>query len=265
MTTFDDLELQELHLFDANCQLGSSDLTVTNAPTSALQLVGEMDRCGIAESLVCHSWAAGCSPREGNSILMAEISGLPRLHGVWVIVPPHTGEMERPDILVKQILANQVRAVRMFPLRHRFLLSEWSVNEILERLNEHRLPLFLDFDRNHWAEDVVDYCSVRRMSEDFPDLPIVLVREGIGSLRYLYPLLERCDNLYIETSYYQTASGLEDISKRFGSKHLLFGSGLPSYEAGPAISMLIHADISEQQRRMVAGDNLRMLVSAVRS
>jgi len=152
----------------------------------------------------------------------------------------------------------------MFPARHRFLLSDWSANELLEKLSEHQLPLFLDYDRAHWAENVVDYSSVFRICKEFPALPLILVREGIGSARYLYPLLEKFDNLYIETSYYQAACGLEDISTKFGARHLLFGTGLPAHEAGPPISMLLYSEISPDEKRMVAGDNLRSLLEAVR-
>jgi predicted TIM-barrel fold metal-dependent hydrolase len=251
-------------LFDGNCQLGLSDFTVSGAPTSVAQLTAEMDHRGIAEALVYHASAAGYNPGVGNATLAAEISGIPRLHGCWVVFPHHTGEMPAPDLLVEGALAAGIRAVRMFPVRHRFLLADWSANELLEKLNEHRLPLFLDYERTHWSENVVDYDSVFRICKDFPALPLILIREGIGSTRYLYPLLEKLGNLHIEISYYQPPGGLEDISNKFGAKHLLFGTGLPTYEAGPVISMLLCSDISSEEKRLVAGDNLRSLLSAVR-
>lgn len=263
MPICDDSRIRGLSLFDANCQLGPSDFSVSEAPTSVAQLTAEMDNRGIAEALVYHASASSYSPGVGNASLAAEISGVLRLHGSWVVFPQHTDEMPSPNLLVEAALATGIRSVRMFPPRHRFLLSDWSANELLEKLNEHRLPLFLDYERTHWAENVVDYSSVFRICKDFPALPLVLVREGIGSARYLYPLLERFDNLHIEISYYQPPCGLEDISKKFGAKHLLFGTGLPIYEAGPVISMLSYSEISSEEKRMVAGDNLRSLLQAV--
>jgi hypothetical protein len=262
--TGNDAQIRGLLLFDGNCQLGPSDFTVSGAPTSVAQLTAEMDHRGIAEALVYHAAAGGYNPGVGNATLTAEISGTPRLHGCWVVFPHHTGEMPAPDLLVESALAAGIRAVRMFPVRHRFLLTDWSAGELLEKLNAHRLPLFLDYERTHWGENVVDYGSVFRICKDFPSLPVILAREGIGSARYLYPLLEKFDNLHIEISYYQPPCGLEDISRRFGAKHLLFGTGLPTYEAGPVISMLLCSEISSEQKQMVAGDNLRRLLSAVR-
>ena len=263
MRIFHDSQIRSLSLFDANCQLGPSELTVSDAPTSVARLAAEMDRCGIREALVYHSFAGAYNPLVGNANLVGEISGVHRLHGCWVVLPHYTDEMQPPNLLVDRTLASGARAVRMFPARHRFLLSGWSGNELLAKLSEHQLPLFLDYDRTHWAENVVDYDSVFRICKDFPTLPLILVREGIGSARYLYPLLEKCDNLHIETSYYQAPGGVEDVSKKFGAKHLLFGTGLPTYEAGPAISMLLYSEISSGEKRMVAGDNLRRLLGAV--
>jgi predicted TIM-barrel fold metal-dependent hydrolase len=264
MNVLDPSQIRELRLFDANCRLGPSDLTVSGAPTTAVDLVSEMDRYGMAEALVYHASADGYGPEFGNTCLKEEIMKVGRLHGCWVVFPHHTGEMRTPRMLVEGMSAAGVRAARMFPARHRFLLSDWSANELLEAFSEHRFPLFLDYDRTHWAENVVDYNSVFRICKEFPALPVILVREGIGSTRYIYALLERFDNLYIEISYYQTACGLEDISKKFSARHLLFGTGLPMYAAGPVISMLLYSGISPEERRMVGGNNLRRLLEAAR-
>lgn len=258
-------QIRELRLFDANCQLGVSDFTVSGAPASVTELTAEMDNRGIAESLIYHSLASSYSPPIGNSLVLSEISKDQRLHGCWVVIPSHTNELQPPKLLVEAALQAGIRAVRMFPSRHRFLLSDWNVNELLVKLDEHRVPLFLDYDRTHWAQKVVDYDAVFRICKDFPCLPLVLVREAIGSARYLYPLLEKFDNLLLEISYYQAPCGLEDISQRFGVKHLLFGTGLPTYEAGPVIAMLLCSNISSEEKRMIAGDNLRSLLQGVRS
>ncbi len=265
MSTPDETHIRDLLLFDANCQLGPSDFSVSGSPTSATELTEEMDNRGISEALVYHATASGYNPGIGNARLAGEISGIPRLHASWVVLPHYTDEMETPDSLVKAAMATGARSVRMFPARHRFLLSDWSANELLEKLSEHRLPLFLDYERTHWAQNVVDYDSVYRICKEFPYLPLILVREGIGSARYLYPLLERFGNLHVEISYYQPPRGIEDISKKFGANHLLFGTGLPIYEAGPVISMLFYSDIALEEKRMIAGDNLRSLLHAVRA
>jgi len=263
MNSLDLALVPNLRLFDANCRLGSSELTACSSPATVAGLVAEMDRCGITEALTYHAAAEGYSPAYGNARLLDEIGREPRLHAVWVAMPQQIDEAGDGRLWARQMLATGVRAARMFPSRHRFSLSGWSVNNLLGELNEYHLPLFLDFERRHWLDNVVDYDAVHRIGVDFPRLPLVLVREGIGSTRFLYPLFERLENLYIEISYYQAPGGLADIAKRFGTRRLLFGTGLPVYAAGPAVSMLLGSELSWQEKEMVAGANLRALLQQV--
>lgn len=252
-----------LRLFDANCRLGPSDFGISSAPLSAAQMIDEMDRVEIEEALVHHATAAGYSPEEGNQQLAADIAGHPRLHPCWVLMPHHTGEMAQPETLVPRMLAAGGRAARIMPNAHRFSLCSWSIDALFSELERRRLPLFLDSGRTHWAENVLDYDQVARICGAFPRLPLVLVREGIGSTRYLYALMSRFENLLLEISYYQASDGVADITRRFGARRLLFGTGLPDYSAGSPISMLERAEISEAERRLIAGDNLRRLLEEV--
>jgi len=264
MKPIDHAEVQRLNLFDANCRLGPSDLTASGAPVTVPDLEQEMDRLGIAEALVYHASASGYDPEFGNTQLLQELSTASRLHPCWVVMPHYTGEMEDPATLIPRMLAAGVHAVRMLPAVHRFSISGWSVDELLGELNTHRIPLFLDFGRSHWAEEVVNYDAVARICREFPSLPVVLVREGIGSSRYLYPLLECFGNLHLELSYYQASDGVADICRRFGAERLLFGTGLPEYSGGPAISMLYFSGISFEDKKRIAGGNLRNLLAAAR-
>ena len=53
----------------------------------------------------------------------------------------------------------------------------------------------------------------------------------------------------------------QEITRRFGAKRLLFGSGLPVTEAGTSIAQIAYADISDADKRLIAGDNLRALLA----
>jgi hypothetical protein len=262
LTTIDFDELATLELFDANCRIGPSDFTIGAAPVTAKDLSTEMERVHIHEALVYHASAASYSPARGNMQLCADIEGASHLQPCWVVMPHYTSEFHRPDELINRLGESGVRAVRMFPRSHRYSIAEWSAGELLAMLAERRIPLFLDFDRTHWAEEVVDYDGVSRICRLHPSLPVVLVREGIGSARYLYPLFDEYANFHIELSYYQAAGGIADIARQFGADRMLFGTGLPDYEAGPTITMLYFSEIPFSDKKMIAGDNLRRLLAS---
>ena len=76
----------------------------------------------------------------------------------------------------------------------------------------------------------------------------------------MYPLFEKYKGLRIEAATYQVNFGIEEICRRFGAHRLLFGTGLPFTEAGPSIAQITYADVSDDDKRRIAGDNLRELL-----
>jgi predicted TIM-barrel fold metal-dependent hydrolase len=50
-----------------------------------------------------------------------------------------------------------------------------------------------------------------------------------------------------------------------GAERLLFGSGLPAASPGPAIAALQYAFVADEQRAMIAGENLSRLLEEVGS
>ncbi len=254
---------KELNLFDANCFFGPVSRPQPESFETPADLLAEMDRLGIAEALAYHADARWHSPAQGNELLLRETAGQPRLHACWVLLPPEARALAEPGRLVEEMIGRGVRAARMFAREHRFVISEWCVGALARALEEARMPLFLDFDRRHWAEDVVPWDQVAALCEAHPRLPVVLVHESFGSLNYLCALMARHQNLMIETSYFVAHDGIQEICTRYGPERLLFGTAMPTYEGGGPIGNLTLSGVSEETRRCVAGDNLRRLLEGV--
>ena len=255
-------------LFDCNCMLGRAPVRQPGAFFAVDGLLEEMDRLGIEQALVYSSIAQHYDPATGNRLLLEELAaaGRPeRLHACWVLLPHATHEMgvDSAEVLVERMLAAGVRAARLFPTQHRFSLSDWSAGPLLRALERHRVPVFIDFGNVHWSDRNTDWDALYHLLKAHARLPVVLVHEGIGSDRYLYPLMEAFPDLLLETSYYQPHRGIEAICRRFGHERLLFGTGMPVWAPGPAISMLAYADISDDARRAIGRENLRRLLGAV--
>jgi predicted TIM-barrel fold metal-dependent hydrolase len=53
---------------------------------------------------------------------------------------------------------------------------------------------------------------------------------------------------------------VEDLVKRFGSNHLLFGTNMPQYTGTAAIALLTYSDIDQKAKQAIAGGNLRNLL-----
>lgn len=253
-----------LDLFDASCMLGRSAVRQPGAPVTADQLVAALRSMNISSALVYHADAAEYDFQLGNRRLVDDLRDHPGLHPCWVLAPHQTGEMPPPAEIVPMMRDAGVRAGLLFPTAHRFLLRSWNIGALLEQLEAYRLPLWVDFGLRGWTEEVIDWDGLMMICLAHPTLPVVLVRPNIGSNRRLLPMMERCPNLLIETSYYTVHRGIELLVHTFGAQRILFGSGFPVRAPGPAITALAYSMIDDHERMLIAGGNLRALLAEVR-
>ncbi len=247
--------IKNLNLFDANCMLGRIFAPKRGFPLSVNELLAVMDDFEIAEALAYHALSKEHHPALGNRLLMDEIASCDRLHAAWVLMPSHTGEFPPEEQLVDQLIAEGVNAVRVFPHpdSHNFPLRPWAAGPLLKSLQRKRIPLFVD-------QEEIDFDTVHDLCRGYPELPLVLTNVGYRSDRFLYPLWQKFPNLHIELSSYCGHGSIETVVERFGARRFLFGTRLPYFTPGSAVGTLGYAAISESDRRLIAGDNLRNLL-----
>ena len=247
--------MAKLRFFDCNCSVGRVPYPLIMDIPDAKGLRCEMDTAGIEEALVYHTMARDSSPPLGNKILQEAIAHAQGLHPAWVVLPHHTGEMPHPRKLLKDMEENGVRAVRMYPTRdyHSFSMSEWCVGELLSALEEAHVPLMLDIEIVWWE-------TMQTILEKHPCLPVIATNIGYRHNRYTYPLFERYENLYVETSRYFGAGTIEEVVNKFGARPILFGTNMPQLTGTAAVSLLTYADIPFEEKEAIAGGNLRSLL-----
>jgi hypothetical protein len=253
-----------LQIFDATMRIGKARDHIPGSPYDAPSLLQVMDRNGINEALVWHADSQHYDALKGNEQLLEDIQDYPSLHPCWVFLPHEPCEMPPPSIVVNRMLTSGVKAARIFPREHLFLLRLWNIAPLLESLEMHKIPLFVDYGVKGWGDAYYDWDGLYQIGTAFPDLPIILTCVNIGSNRTLIPLMQHLPNLYVETSYYTVHRGIELLVSKLGAERILFGTGLPQRAPGPALTALAYCLISEGQRQLVAGDNLRRLLHQVK-
>lgn len=251
--------MSKLSFFDCNCMVGRYSKPEPGSLFTAEEIEEELEYCGVDEALVFHALAKEYSPSIGNARLIGEIEGKKIFHPCWVLLPHHTGEMPKPTKILEEMARNGVKAARVFPAVsvQNFSTDEWTCGELFDAMEGRRIPLFLDLDQTDWRT-IHDICDRRR------DLPLVITNVNYRINRKLYPLLENFDNLYVEISGYQGHRMIEDTCRLFGAGRLLFGSRMPFFTPAPSVMMVRYANISDDERRMIAGENLRRMLSEVR-
>jgi len=237
-------EVSAWDVFDANVRLGPSGVHGELA-LETTDLLAEMDRFGIKQALVSHFAAEEYDVEEGNRALARDLH--PRLVPVWAALPGQG--------FIEKLWALRPAAVRLsFGVRkHNFSPATWCSGELYESLQERSILTTM-------AREDIEWDSLASLLQNFPRLPVLLLETGYRADRYLFPLLHRHSNLYIETSTYVAHRQLESFVDRFGAEHLVFGSRLPLYTPGAALAVLASARILDEAKFAIAGGTLRQLL-----
>lgn len=243
----------KLDFFDCNCQIGRPGVPVEGAPTTGSEIMDRLQPMGINRALVYSAISKEHHPCEGNPQTLKEIEGFPFV-ACWVALPTATGEIGDPQQFVCDMRANGVGAVRLFPNLHSYCLQPWCIGSLFEVLEANRVPVLVEAVQT-------TYDHIAAALAEFRQLRLIVLRPSYRSDRILYPLMERYEHLCIETSNYVPSGGIEAICSRFGSRRLIFGTDLPNFEPGAAVSSITYADISDSDKQAIAGGNLQRLVA----
>ena len=235
-----------IEFFDSNCRTRFGSEASEKSPPDYDALLAEMDRVGIGEALVHTLSSARPDPRSRN----------PRLHISCVLTP---GEP------IPHLVSLGAKAVRFAPNRLHCQLTPRDCGTLLSELEAAHLPVFVDYESAHWTHPPANYDHIEQVCAAYPDLPVILCGVGIAADKHLYPLFERFSSFRIELSYYQVEGGIEAICSRFGAERLLFGTGMLDMSPASAMTYVSYARISEHQKRLIAGDNLRGLLAGGRA
>lgn len=242
-----------LEILDCCVTFGRPAVPPGDPYVSADELLAEMDRLGIAECW-CADWRAlENAPAVGNGMLSEELAGQERLHPVWTVLPPGTGEIPAPQELLAEMAAAGVNMVRAEPARHGWSLADWCAGELWSALESRRVPVLLDAD-GRW--DGLD-----AMLSAHPRLPMILTGAGYRVARVFYPLFERHENLHVEISTYVVNEGLREVAAKFGAGRLLYGSNSPTICPEEALGTLNFSGLGDADMAAVAGANLRALLA----
>ncbi|MBI2915025.1 MAG: amidohydrolase family protein [Firmicutes bacterium] len=244
-----------MRYFDCNCSFGESPRPPFRYARDAAELMDEMRFCGIDRALVRHAGMRFGSPAVWNWRLVEGLRDRPPMEPAWAILPSQTGDQPEAEDFIGLMQANGVRALWAFPDEHRYSLDGVTFRELFDALSQLRVPLFVK----------TNLMAIGGLVREFPGLTIIAANQGPHSLeRYLRPLLDAHDKLYVETSYYIVDGLIEEFCQRYGPHRLLFGSGFPDNCSGAALLRLAHAEIDDEAKSAVAGANLERLLREAR-
>lgn len=247
---------KNLSIFDSCCMIGNWKLDYTQTPADAESLNKTLNYYGIGRAVVYNSKAVYGDLAAANVELLELLADRAEFVPCYVLMPDET-KMASREILQR----DNVRAVRFMPVEHKYEFRLWQMKDSLSRLQELRIPVWIDFSVESWTKDGTDFNGISEVCTAFPELPFVLVRPNINSYKTVVALMRKYPNLYVETSYMTVHRGIEFLCNDVDEDRVLFGSGLPLADPGAAVSALKYAMISREQMEKVAAKNLERLLA----
>lgn len=253
-----------MQFFDANVYVGRFKQMNPGRPFTREALLADMTRFGIAEALVIDTASREVHPSPGNARVLQVCKDEPRLHPCWALIPHRTGEIGPLDTLLDRMHTAGVCAARLFPGHYTFSLEEWCVGPLLDVLEEGRIPTFIDPNPSMiggWPPDSTDWEAVVRLCRAHPSLPVIISENRLRSAnRMMYQALDACPNLRFELSGFWVHRGIEFVCREFGAERLLFGTKWPLREIGGEVATVAFAQVTDEERALIAGENLRDLM-----
>lgn len=251
-------QAQELRFFDANVWLGEPCGFPLAEELNVAKLAETLRRRFITGGLVSHWDAKRISAQEGNAALAQSLNQSDSdLFAVWTGLPLYP--RENGPLLGGMDFPRNVRAVRIFPKSHNFPLADWCVGTLCDELASRRMPLLV------WHTEI-DWAPLYQLARAFPRLKIVVETQPQKILyhtRPLFALMRDCGNVLVEISNFAGQGFIEYAVKEFGADRLIFGSFLPVADPLVPIGMVIDAEITAEEKAMIAGGNLRQMVAEV--
>lgn len=242
-----------LQYFDCNVCVGKRGTKHSLEMWKTEDLLREMERCGVSGALVYSGTAKDYAPRYGNECLMAELAKSPKLFGCYTVGANHAGDFLDPVPMLADMRAHGMSAARMFPKLHRYLPDERTMGGVFSVLETAEIPLFVDSCE-------ISFYELGAILEHHPRLHLILTGLSWSQERELFPLMDQFPYLYTDLSALQSNRMPELMYQKYGSRRVLFGSGMPIHSLGAARAFFDYADLPEDAVADMAGGNLARLL-----
>lgn len=247
----------DLRLFDAYAMVGAPIQPPPAIARTPEDLLATMDRCGVDEALVRSDDLDLTSPLVANTDIAAFCAASDRLHPVWTVLPPQTGEMD-PNTLFEDMAKAGVKALFAWPEGNLYPLDGMTLGPILEQMIARNVPLLVHRGKTGWP-------AITALLQEFPKLTLLYVGGGTwGHDRFSRPLVERFENFYIDTSGYELDGGIKQWVHKYGPERIVFASGYHHRAMGGPALQLRGLDIDDEAKELIAHGNLERLLKGVK-
>ncbi len=246
--------MTNLVYFDAFTRIGPRHKKHLAHAWKMEEVLAEMDHCSISAALVASTTSVSYELEFSNLELSERIKPFPHLFAIWNVMPHQTGEFPKPEILGKQLIEKNVKAVTLHPKSNAW---DWQADHsqaLLQYLQDSQILTILD------KAEFSDYRELDQFLLRYPLMKTLLIRAKWDEQRYVLPLLQKHRNMHLSFDQFQIHYGLEYLVSIGCEDQLVFATNAPLMSMGAHRTYIDYADISDVAKQKIAGGNLLRLI-----
>jgi uncharacterized protein len=250
-------------VFDINAKLGPWPYR----PVKGLSdLLNGMDALSIERAAVSSLSAVHyLNPQDGNNELAALLRPhADRLFMFAVVRPNFAGWREDLRRCVDDYGA---RGIVVYPNYHEYNLTDEATAPLMHEAGRLRLPVCVqsgleDVRRQFrpYKTDDVPANDIGDLARAFPETTFIAFGLKYGQPEQMGEPLP--DNLYFDTSNYESMGEMEAAVARFGAGKILFGTNFPLFNQQANVDKVRKADINENDHEMIEFRNAMRLLNS---
>ncbi|MEG2435111.1 MAG: amidohydrolase family protein [Ruthenibacterium sp.] len=244
---------QRLYI-DVNAAFGRSSFREAEIPYTQEQLVADMHYYRIHAALLSPLSALSYSYISGNRELHELTKSAPRLFSIPVVAAYAPFESGEGVAYYERLFREGAKGFCVAPTAFNEPFTPFYYGEMMHFLASHNLPVVVRTSQAK-IEDVA------AMAAAFPNVRFLLLGTNWSENRKLYRAMVTLQNLYMDIGCNQ-ANELVRLCKEQGFiNRVLFGSDYPNRVPGALKTLVEYADITEEEKDMVAHGNACRLFS----
>ena len=240
------VDLSDLGVYDCHGHIGT--MTPNHAIDNTLEeMVAEMDRFGVELCCVFGLEGVFGDERYGNELVADAVRRYPDRFIGFTMVNPNHGEAE----MLRQLeegLELGMQGVKLICSYHGYPTEGPLIDVACRFANAHR-----QFILNHdWGSPA----QIERLCATYPEACFFT---GHSASNYA-EVTRKHPNLFICSCPFHVRGQVEQFVGMYGADRVLFGSDLTDLPIAWGLGPIMYARVSEEEKRLMLGGNLRRLV-----
>ena len=214
-----------------------------------------MDKYRIAMSVTLSTAGVFCDHTAGNQATEEAAKSNKRLIPAATVNPQvYFGSGDD----LRAITSRGFHMFRFFPDEQGWPIYSTAFESILKHLRPVGVAVMVD------AGGAGEPTQVARLAADYSGSVILSSVSG-ESLAEAVAVMLGHPNVMLETHELHAPGALRVLADRFGAERIIFGSGAPRRSAASSLSYVLSSELSDAEKQLVLGGNIKRILEAVHS